>query len=403
MVLAYDGGPGTPAAIPWLRERYGAEVATVTLDLGRGEELEAVRDRALAAGASRAHVLDAREELAHDFIMPALQAGAMYPDRLSLATALGRPLLARKMVEIAEIEQAGAVAHLCANEGKEAVRLERAVRALAPSLAVLAPSREVQTMDAGAPARATADRRPTTASAKGRFGIHDNLRGRSIGCGSPEDPRAEPPENVCRLTRHPMRAPDEPACVELSFERGAPTSINGIAMPIVELITSLGTIAGAHGVGCIDMGKHRVLGIEPREIHEAPATVLLHAAHQALQKLVVPPDLERFSRTVSLQYADLIDNGLWFTPLREALDAFVGRVQHRVSGTIRMTLFKGDCRVVECRSPHALYDQGSAPCGDGGTIDRPAAAGFAKFGGLPVELSAPKSPARRRRPAAARA
>jgi len=332
IVLAFTGGSDTSAAIPWLRERDGAEVVTVTLDLGQGRVLEDVRDRALKAGALRAHVLDVREEFATDFIVRALKADAVYEDRYPMATSLGRPLIAKKLVEVAAIEQASTVAH--GGTGNDQVRLDGSVRALNPALEVLAvapPGKTPSTVDA-------------------------NLWGRAIQYGALEDPWTEAPEEAYTLTKAPRECPDEAAYVEISFDRGIPVAINGVEMPILELLGSLGIIAGAHGVGRIDMVENRVGGKKTREIYEAPAAVVLHAAHKELQKMVVTTGVDRFSRAVSLQYADTIYNGLWFAPLREGLDAFIDKVQERVTGVIRMKLFKGDCRVVGRKSPFALYD-----------------------------------------------
>jgi len=350
IVLAFTGGLDTSVAIPWLRERYGADVVTVTLDLGQGRVLEEVRDRALAAGAVRAHVLDVRDEFATGFIVRALKADAVYEDRYPMATSLGRPLIAQKLVDVAAIEQATAVAHGGTAQGNDQIRLEVAVRALNPGLTVLAPVHEwgMTVAEETAYGRARGISVPV---ADGPYSVDANLWGRAIQYGGLDDPWTEAPEDVYTLTKAPADCPDEAAYVEISFENGVPVAINGVEMPILELIGSLGIIAGAHGVGRIDMVENRLVGIKAREIYEAPAAVVLHAAHKELQKIVMTTGVDRFSRTVSLQYADTIYNGLWFTPLREALDAFIDKVQERVTGVIRMKLFKGDCRVVGRKSP----------------------------------------------------
>jgi len=330
IVLAFSGGPSAAAAIARLRARDGAEVVTVTLDLGQGGVLEEVRDRALEAGATRAHVLDVRAEFAGQYIVRALKADAVYEDRYPMATALGRPLIAKKLVEVAGIEQATTVAH--GGTGNDQVRLNECVRALDPSLGILELASTV-------PAPSTVDA---------------NLWGRAVQYGVIDDPWTEAPEDSYTLTKTPAACPDEAAYVEISFDRGTPVAINGVEMEILDLIGGLGILAGAHGVGRIDMVENRVAGSKAREIYEAPAAVVLHAAHKELQKMVVTTGVERFSRAVSLQYADTIYNGLWFAPLREALDAFIDKVQERVTGVIRMKLFKGDCRVVGRKSPFAL-------------------------------------------------
>ena len=391
IVLAYSGGLDTSVAIPWLAEKYGAEIVAVTMDLGQGKGLEDVRDRALAAGAVRAHVLDVREEFARDYVLRALQADAIYEDRYPMGTALGRPLIARKLVEIAGIEGAAAVAHGCTDKGNDQVRLDIAARTLNPAIVVIAPARDWGMTRSEEIEYARKRGISVAATIDSPYSIDANLWGRSIECGVLEDPWIEPPEEIYTLTKRPVDCPDEAAYVEVTFERGVPTAINGVAMPLVELIASLGTIAGAHGAGRIDMLENRLVGIKSREVYEAPAALVLHMAHKELQRMVTTKDADRFSGSVSLQYADIVYNGLWFTPLREALDAYVAKVQERVSGVIRVKLFKGDCRVVGRKSPFALYDQTLATYDAGDAFDRTAAPGFIKIFGLPSETASRKS------------
>ena len=390
IVLAYSGGLDTSVAIPWLAEKYGAQIVAVTLDLGQGKELEDVRDRALATGAVRAHVLDVRDEFARDYVLPSLKADALYEDRYPMGTALGRPLIARKLIEIAAIEQAGAIAHGCTGKGNDQVRLEIEAHALNPSITVLAPAREWGMTRPEEIEYARARGIPVPVTAQSPYSTDANLWGRSIECGTLEDPWQEPPEEIYTLTRAPRQCPDEPAYVEITFEQGVPAAINGVTMPFVELVDSLGTIAGTHGVGRIDMVENRLVGIKSREVYEAPAAVILHTAHNELQRLVTTRDADRFSRMVSGQYADLVYAGMWFTPLREALDAYVNKVQTRVSGVIRLKLFKGDCRVVGRKSRFALYDQALATYDAGDAFDHGASSGFIKIFGLPAKTSARK-------------
>src|SRR5262245_44940118 len=363
IVLAFSGGLDTSVAIPWLKARYNADVIAMTMDLGQGKELEDVRNRALAAGAVRAHVLDVREEFASGYVIRALKADALYEDRYPMATSLGRPLIAKKLVELAAIEQAGAIAHGCTAEENDRFRLDSSARALDPALEVLAPVREWEMTRPQVLAYAVAHGIPLPA-AESQYSVDANLWGRSIQCGVLDDPWTEPPEEIFTLTKSGSECPDRPAYVELTFDKGAPTAINGVEMSMLELIASLGTIAGAHGVGRIDMVETRLVGSKSREIYEAPAAVVLHEAHKELQKMVVTREADRFSRLVSVQYADTIYNGLWFTPLREALDAYINAVQERVSGQIRMKLFKGACHIVGRKSPFALSDHGLAPGND---------------------------------------
>src|ERR1019366_2708621 len=331
IVLAYSGGLDTSVAIPWLKEKYNAEIIAVTMDLGQGKELEEVRDRALATGAVRAHVLDLREEFARDYILPALKADALYEDRYPMATALGRPLIGQKLVEIAEIEQATAIAHGSTGKGNDQVRLDVTTRALNPKLKIIAPARDWGMTRPEEIEYAKQRNIPVPATVASPYSTDSNLWGRSIECGILEDPWQEPPEEIYALTKSPAECPDEPAYVEIAFERGVPSAINGVPMPLLDLF-------------------------------------------------------------VSLQYADLIYNGLWFTPTREALDAFVEKVQERVTGVIRLKLFKGDSHIVGRKSPYSLYDHSLATYDAGDLFDQSAAVGFIKIWGLPVEIAARKAP-----------
>jgi argininosuccinate synthase len=395
IVLAYSGGLDTSVAIPWLAEKYGAEIIAVTVDLGQGHELSNVRERALAIGALRAHVVDAREEFAHHYILPALQAGAVYEDRYPLATALGRPLIAKHVVEIAKMEGATAIAHGCTGKDNDQVGLDVSARALDPGIQVIAPARmwAMTRTDEIEYARVRNIQVPATLA--NPYSTDSNLWGRSIECGVLEDPWLEPPDDIYTLTRAPRDCPDEPAYLEIEFDAGVPVRTNGIDMPLLELFESLETIAGTHGVGRIDMVENRLVGIKSREIYEAPAAVVLHAAHQELENLVIARDLHRIKHDMGRLYADAVYNGLWFSQTREAIDAFVAAIQPRVTGVVRLKLFKGDCRVVGRKSPFALYDHGLATYDSGDRYDHSAAEGFIKIWGLPIETASRKSAARR--------
>jgi len=391
IVLAYSGGLDTSVAIPWLKEKYNAEVIAVTLDLGQGRELAQIRARAMATGAVRCHVLDVREEFARDYILPALQAGAMYEERYPLATALGRPLIAKKLVEIAQMENATAIAHGCTGKGNDQVRIDVSARAVDPTIQVIAPARVwgMSRPEEIEYARLRSVPVPTTKASP--YSTDENLWGRSIECGVLEDPWNEPPDEIYTLTKSPADAPDAPAYVEIEWEKGVPTAVNGVAMPLTELIGSLETIAGVHGVGRIDMVENRLVGIKSREIYEAPAGIVLHNAHRELEGMVIPKDLQRLKQRLAQEYADIVYNGLWFAPTREAIDAFVANVQQRVTGTVRLKLYKGDCRVVGRKSPFALYDHGLATYDEGDKFDHTAAEGFIKIWGLPVETAAKRT------------
>jgi argininosuccinate synthase len=388
IVLAYSGGLDTSVAIRWLAEKYDAEIIAVTLDLGQGQELTDVRERALAVGAVRAHVIDARDEFARDYVLPALQARAIYEERYLLASALGRPLIAKHLVAIARMEGAGAVAHGCTGKDNDQVGLDVSVRALDPALELIAPARLWNMSRSDEIEYARVRNIPVPVTIASPYSVDSNLWGRSIECGVLEDPWAEPPDEIYTLTRSPQHCPDEPAYIEIDFDRGVPVRANGIDMPLTELIESLETIAGAHGVGRIDMIENRLMGIKSREIYEAPAAVVLHAAHSELEKLVIPRDLERIKHELGRAYADAVYNGLWFSQTRDAIDAFVGAIQPRVSGTVRLKLFKGDCRVVGRRSDYSLYDRELATYDSGDRFDHTAAEGFIKIWGLPTETAA---------------
>ena len=391
IVLAYSGGLDTSVAVRWLAEQYDAEVVAVTMDLGQGKELDDIRERALGVGAVRSHVVDVREEFAQQYVLPALQAGAVYEGKYPLATALGRPLITQKLVEIAEFENAGIIAHGCTGKGNDQVRMDVSARALNPDIRVVAPAREWGMTRPDEIEYARAHGIPIPASVDNPYSTDANLWGRSIECGVLEDPWVEPPEEIYMLTKAPEECPDAPAYVEVEFEAGVPTKVNGVAMPLTELINSLDTIAGAHGVGRIDMLENRLVGIKSREIYEAPAATLLHVAHRELEAIVIPRDLERLKHDMGRTYADLVYNGLWFTPAREAIDAFVAKVQERVNGVTRLKLYRGDCRVVGRKSPNALYETSLATYDEGDQFDHSAAEGFIKIWGLPLETTARQS------------
>jgi len=333
IVFAYTGDPEQSLAIPQLAEQHGADVVALTMDVGQGRELDQVRERALASGAIRAHVLDVREEFARHYILPALQAGALYAGRYPMTTSLARPLIASKLVEIARIEQATAIAHGARGRGNDLLPLDLSLRALDPAIRILTPARTA-----------------TAAAGNSAYHVDANLWGRSIEYGILDDPWQEAPEEVYALTRAAAGAPATAAYVEISFDKGVPVAVNGVAMSFTELIDSLTTIAGSHGVGRMDTIEKRQAEVMSREISEAPAAVVLHAAHRELETFVLARDLARLTRELSLKYADLVYNGLWFTPMREALDAFTRKVQELVTGTIRLKLFKGSCEVVGRRT-----------------------------------------------------
>lgn len=345
IVLAYSGGLETSAAISWISGKYRAEVVTLTLDVGQGTPLDDVRERAVAIGAVRAHVLDAREDLARRFVLPALQAGATGQGGDPLATALMRPLIARKLVEIAHIEGAKAVAHGDDRFGFAPGAIDRSVHAIDPALKVIPLAQAWGQSQAQLIPYAKERGIPIPANVDRSYRIDATLWGRSIQCGLLVDASQDVPEELFPTSKSAVEAPERPAFVELEFDRGVPVKLNGIAMSLVELIQCLETIAGAHAIGRADRVNGSVEGAASREIYDAPAAAVLSLAHQDLQQFVTPPDLQRLSAELGVKYADLVRQGQWDTPTREAIDALVAHVQQQVTGTVRLTLYKGDCRV----------------------------------------------------------
>ena len=382
IVLAYSGGLDTTVAVPWLKEQYDAEIITLTIDLGM-VDLEAIRLRALSIGAAEAVTVDGKQALVDEFVMPSLQAGTVYEDQYPLATALGRPLIARYLVEVAREHGAYAVAHGCTGKGNDQVRLEVGVAALAPELRVIAPIRDWGMSRDDEIEYAQARNLPVSARTN-RFSTDENLWGRSVEAGELEDPWLEPPEDAYAWTRSVSEAPDEPAYVELRFEAGVPTAVDGEAMTCVDLVRHLNALAGSHGVGRIDHVENRLVGIKSREIYECPAAVVLHAAHAALETMTLSKDQARTKARLAQEYADVIYNGLWYTAHRNDLDAYVQSTQRFVTGDIRVRLHKGACTVVGRQAPRALYQHGLATYDRGDQFDHASAEGFIKIYGLPV-------------------
>ncbi len=383
VVLAYSGGLDTSVAIPWLRDEKGLDVVTVTVDVGQPVDLEAVRAKALASGAVGAYVADAKEEFAREFLRPALRANALYEGVYPLSTALARPLIARRLVDVAHREGASAVAHGCTGKGNDQVRFELSTQSLAPDLEVIAPAREWSMTRDDEIAYAGRHGIPVEATKRSPYSTDENLWGRSVECGILEDPAVEPPEEVYAWTRSPVEAPDEPARLTLGFEEGVPVSLDGSALPFHELIASLNRVAGAQGVGRIDHLESRVVGIKSREVYECPAATVLLEAHRALEALILPRDVLAFKRTVEQRYSELVYDGLWFAPLRTSLEAFVAVTQERVSGEVAMKLSKGRATVAGRRSAASLYRAGLATYSEGDRFRREMAEGFIYVWGLP--------------------
>ncbi|HEY48929.1 MAG TPA: argininosuccinate synthase [Dehalococcoidia bacterium] len=388
VVLAYSGGVDTSVAIKWIAEKYDMDVVALSIDMGAEKEYEAIRKKALDVGAIKAMVVDARDVFISDYVFPALQADALYEGQYPLATALARPLIAKLMVDTARLEEATAVAHGCTGKGNDQVRFDVSFAALAPDLKIIAPAREwgmtrEQTID-----YAKSHNIPVPVTVSSPYSIDENLWGKAIECGVLEDPWVEPPEEVFTWTRAPQDAPDKPCYIEIGFDGGIPTSLDGQKVNGIDLVEKLNSVAGEHGVGRIDHVENRLVGIKSREIYEAPAASVLLPAHLALEQMTLAKDQLRFKQKVALEYADIIYNGLWFTALQQDLAAYVKSTQRHVSGTVRMKLFKGRATVVGRKSPKSLYRYDLATYDEADQFDQSASEGFIQIYGLPVKTQA---------------
>ena len=387
IVLAYSGGLDTSVAIRWLAEEYDAEIVAAAVDVGEVKDYPAIRDKALDVGAVSSHILDAKDEFTHEFIFPCLKANAMYENDYPLATAMARPLISQKIVEIAASENADAVAHGSTGKGNDQVRFEVAFAALNPNLRIVAPARDWGMTREEEIEYAKEHDIPVPVTVENPFSIDENLWGRSVETGVLEDPTFESPEEAFEWTTAPEAAPDEAEYVTIGFECGVPVSLNESPTDPVSLIAQLNVLGGKHGVGRIDMIESRLVGIKSREVYEAPAATILLTAHRDLERLTIERDTLHFKARLELKYADLVYYGLWFHPLREALDSFMNDTQKTVTGEVRIKLFKGSCTAVGRSSPSGLYQYELATYDKADTFDHHASEGFIKIFGLPSKLS----------------
>jgi len=389
VVLAYSGGLDTSCAVRWLKER-GYEVVCFVADLGQGgasgEDFAKIEERALSAGASKVYIKDLQAEFIQDFILPALKANAIYEGKYLLATALGRPLIAKYLVQVAHKEKAQAVAHGCTGKGNDQVRFEVTVGILDPRLEIIAPVRvwEFTSRDEEIEyARKHAI--PIDVTKKKPYSIDRNIWGISIEAGVLEDLEQEPPEDAYLITKSPTQMSSYPKYVEIYFEKGVPKKIDGKAITIKHLINQLNEIGASHGIGRSDLVENRLVGIKSREIYEAPAGTILYTAHKELESLVVDRELAHFKECISLKYAELVYYGLWYSPLKNALDAFVDSVQEYVTGSVKLKMFKGNCVAVARRSPHSLYKKELSTYGKEDKFDQRLAEGFIRIWGMPYK------------------
>lgn len=387
VVLAYSGGVDTTVCIPYLKQEWGVEeVIALAADLGQGDELGPIQKKAIATGASESLVENVTQTFIKDYAFPAIQANALYENRYPLSTALARPLIAKLLVDTAQKYGADAVAHGCTGKGNDQVRFDVAIAALNPNLKVLAPAREWGMSREETIAYGEKFGIPSPVKKSSPYSIDRNLLGRSIEAGPLEDPWTEPLEEIYAMTKAIADTPNEPTYVEIGFERGIPTTLDGKALSPVDLISELNLLAGNQGVGRIDMLENRLVGIKSREIYEAPALMVLIQAHRDLESLTLTKDVSQYKRGIEETYSHLTYNGLWYSPLKGALDAFIQKTQERVSGTVRMKLFKGTANVVGRKSDNSLYAPDLATYGAEDQFDHKAAEGFIYVWGLPTRI-----------------
>ncbi|QOS98046.1 argininosuccinate synthase [Brevibacterium sp. JNUCC-42] len=386
IVLAYSGGLDTSVAIKWLQDTYNYDVIAVALDVGEGKDLEFVQKKAMQVGAYKSIVVDAKEAFANEYVLPALQANAMYEGKYPLVSALSRYLISKILIEIAEQEGAVAVAHGCTGKGNDQVRFDISFTALNPNIQIVAPVREWGWTRDEEIEYAQKNNIPIPINLDNPYSIDQNLWGRSCECGVLEDPWATPPEGAYELTASIDNAPDQAEEIEISFTKGVPTALNGEAMTLAELILALNKIAGKHGVGRIDHVENRLVGIKSREVYETPAATTLILAHRELEFLTQPREVAQFKPVVEQKMAQVIYEGLWYSPIRPALQAFIKETQQNVTGVVRVKLHKGHAIVVGRKSEASLYSHELATYNAGDQFDHKAALGFIKLWGLPTKV-----------------
>jgi argininosuccinate synthase len=389
IALAYSGGLDTSIIVPWLKERYGARVICVAADIGQGEELEGVRAKAIASGADECYVEDLRQEFVESFVWPTLRAGAIYGRKYLLGTSMGRPLIARRQVEVARQVGADALAHGCTGKGNDQVRFELTYAAFAPDLPVIAPWREwdIRSRE-DAIAYAEARNIPVAATREKIYSRDRNIWHISHEGGVLEQPAAAPPADLFMLTTSPENAPDQPEEVTIGFHAGTPVSVNGAELDAVDIVSTLNKIGGRHGIGRIDLVEDRLVGMKSRGVYETPGGTLLYSGHSELEQLVLDRRTLAAKDLIAPRYADLVYEGRWWTTEREAYDAFVNLTQERITGTVTLKLFKGSASIVGRESEHALYDERFVTFGEDDVYQQSDAAGFIRLYGLSARVRA---------------
>lgn len=387
VVLAYSGGLDTSIIIPWLREQYHCEVIAFAADIGQGQELEGLREKAMGSGASKCIIQDLRREFCTDYLFPMLQAGAMYEGEYLLGTSIARPIIARRMMDVVEQEGADAVAHGCTGKGNDQVRFELTFKAFDPTVRIIAPWREWGIRSREDALRYAKEHNIPVMSSPDKLYSHDrNLWHLSSEGGALEDPWSAPPDDLFQFTVDPRTAPDAPEEVTIDFVSGRPTGLNGSPLAPVPLMERLNALGGKHGVGRVDIVENRLVGMKSRGVYETPGGTILYTTHKALERLVLDAATMHFKESLSPKYAETVYNGLWFTPLREALDAFVHETQRNVTGAVRVQLYKGGCTIRGRRSPYSLYREDFATFGEDAVYNQKDAEGFINLFGLPIKV-----------------
>ena len=387
VVLAYSGGLDTSIIIPWLKENYQVEVIAMAADVGQGEELEPLREKAINSGASKIYIEDIREEFMRDFVFPMIKSGAFYEQQYLLGTSIARPAIAKRLVEVAEKEGADAIAHGATGKGNDQVRFELTIKALAPQMKIIAPWREWEIKSReDAIDYAQKHGIPIPVTKYKPYSMDRNLWHLSYEGGILEDPDVEPEKEMFLLTVDPQDAPDTPEYVEIGFDQGEPVSVNGKNLDPVTLLTELNTIAGRHGVGRVDIVENRLVGMKSRGVYETPGGTLLYFAHRELETLTLDRETMHFKEMIAIKYGELVYNGQWYTPLREAIDAFVDSTQRTVTGTVLLKLYKGNIIVAGRQSPYSLYREDLATFGADEVYNQRDAEGFINLFGLPLQV-----------------
>lgn len=385
VILAYSGGLDTSVAITWLMKDY--DVVAVCMDIGEGKDLDFIHDKALKVGAVESYVLDVKDEFAEEYVLPALQAHAYYEQKYPLVSALSRPVISKKLVEIAHKTGATTIAHGCTGKGNDQVRFEVAIAALDPELKVIAPVREWKWSREEEIEYAKANGVPVPADLDNPYSVDQNLWGRANECGVLENPWNQAPEDAFGITNSPEEAPDTPEFIDIEFKEGKPVALNGKEMKLADLIQEVNAIAGKHGVGRIDHVENRLVGIKSREIYECPGAITLLTAHKEIEDITLVREVSHFKPILENELSNLIYNALWFSPATKAVIAYIKETQKVVNGTAKVKLYKGSAKVVARKSPNSLYDENLATYTSADSFDQDAAVGFIKLWGLPTQVN----------------